>query len=266
MSVPADSRPYCPRIDFGWIGQAWRLFTQQPGLWIGAIALYVVISVAIAALIAVPTGFYGYLINLYRSMMSASSGAGPMTPVSPRAQALHMLPFSLIMAVVNGLLYGGLYRTALRQTRGETISVAGIFSALDVAGPLIAVALVLAAIVEAAQLVIPPFAFLVSILIEGIFMFAPLIIVDRRVGPITALADSLDLLRGQRWIGIFYFLIVLILALIGSLACGVGIIVTMPMLYLALAVAYRAMTEPPRPDLPTYGQAAPGVWPPPPNV
>ncbi len=103
-------------------------------------------------------------------------------------------------------------------------------------------------------------------------MFAPLAIVDRRLSAPAAVVESFSLLKKQWLMTALFFLVLTIVSALGGLICGVGIVATLPLLFLSLAVGYLSFTEPGRPigpfaaGLPDYGQAQPGVWPPPPTV
>lgn len=69
-----------------------------------------------------------------------------------------------------------------------------------------------------------------------------------------------------------FFLVLSYVSVLGMFVCGVGILATLPLQFLSLAVGYLSFTEPGRPmepltpALPDYGTAQPGVWPPPPRV
>jgi hypothetical protein len=264
MSVPANEYRPMARLDFAWIGEAWRMFTALPGTWIGAVALYTLTLVLVMAILAVPTGLYAYMVNLFRTIEASGGGATP-PGMTPHGEMLRFLPFSLILAAVEAVLNGGMYRMAIRQYRGESINVGGIFSAFNVSWQLIVIALVLAMVNEAVVFVQPNLGWVVSIILEGLFFLAPLRIVDKRVGPIQALVDNLMLLRGQRWLGFFFYVFLYLIMILGS-CCIVGIVVTLPLFILTQGVSYMMMTEPRLPAAPEYGQPIEGVWPPPPNL
>jgi len=266
MAYNSGMAPAQPRIDFGWIGQGWALFRQQAGAWVGATLLYFVVVALIGGALAFATGLYGYIHALVLQGQTGLAGR------NPGEQLLRFLPFTLLLAPFNAILLGGLYRMALRQARGEAISATGIFSAFDVALPLLLVGLVIAVLINVVNLLLPPGAGLLNLLWQGLFMFAPLAIVDRRLSAPAAVVESFSLLKKQWLMTALFFLVLTIVSALGGLICGVGIVATLPLLFLSLAVGYLSFTEPGRPigplaaDLPDYGQAQPGVWPPPPTV
>ena len=258
--------PSAPRIDFGWIGQGWALFRLQAGAWVGAVLLYFVVIGLLAGGLAFATGLYAYFHALVLAGPSAT------TSLDQRALLLRVLPFSLILTPVSAIFLGGLYRMALRQARGETIGAGGVFSAFDVALPLLLVGFFIAALSAALSFLLPRGAGLLNLLWNGLFMFAPLAIVDRRLSAPAAIVESFQLLKKQWLMTALFFFVVSVVAALGGLVCGVGFLATYPLLFLSLAVGYLSFTEPGRPigplapGVPDYGAAQPGVWPPPPNV
>lgn len=266
MAYNSGIVPPTPRIDFGWIGQGWALFRQQAGVWIGAVLIYFIIIGLLSGVLAFATGLYGYLQAL------VLAGPTAMATLNPRDEMLHILPFSLLLAPFNAILLGGLYRMALRQARGEAITATGVFSALDVALPLLLVGFLIAALALTVTLLLPRVAGLLNLFWQGLFMFAPLAVVDKRLSAPAAVVESFGLLKKQWLMTALFFFVLSLVSALGGLVCGVGFLATYPLLFLSLAVGYLAFTEPGRPigslttGIPDYGQAQPGVWPPPPTV
>ncbi len=258
--------PSAPRIDFGWIGQAWALFRLQAGAWVGAIAIYLVLVALLYGALAYAFGLYAYFYALFTQGAHASVG------FSLRDNLRYVLPVNLIFAPFHAVLSGGLYRMALRQARGETISATGVFSAFDVALPLILVGLLVAVLSGVIGLLRVRGLGVADVLWDGLLMFAPLAIVDRRLSAPAAITESFGLLKKQWLMTALFFLVLSIVSVLGIIVCGVGFVVTYPLFFLSLALGYLAFTEPDRPigplaaGMPDYGVAQPGVWPPPPNV
>jgi len=266
MAFNSSIPPPQPRVDFGWISQGWALFRQQAGAWVGAVLLYLIVIALIGGALAFATEVYGYFYHL------ASLGAPALASVNPRDELLHILPFSLLLAPFNAILLGGLYRMALRQARGEAIAATCVFSALDAALPLLLVGFFIAALVSLLSLLLPRGASLLNLLWQGLFMFAPLAVVDRRLSAPAAIVESFQLLKKQWLMTALFFFVLSLVSALGGLVCGVGFFATYPLLFLSLAVGYLSFTEPGRPigplaaGMPNYGTAQPGVWPPPPTV
>jgi hypothetical protein len=84
---------------------------------------------------------------------------------------------------------------------------------------------------------------LVLLILPGIifamFMFANFIVVDRELGPIEAMKESSRITRGKRWTLLWLSLAILVINLLGLIALVVGLLVSVPVTWLALAHAYR---------------------------
>lgn len=193
MSIAFNSNtsPATPRVNFGWIGQAWALFRLQTGAWVGAIAIYLLIAVLLYGALAYAFGMYAYFYALFTQRAHAATG------LSLHDNLRFALPVNLIFAPFNAILAGGLYRMAVRQARGETVTASGVFSAFDAALPLTLVGFFLAVLSGILSLLLPRGMGLADMLCEGPAMFAPLAIVVKRVGALSAITESLRLLRKQ---------------------------------------------------------------------
>ena len=290
MSVAYGGPPggYAPppptgRVDFGWLGQAWSLFTAQMGVWIGAFVLYALIASVLLLLWSIPTSVYETIQQAITAALNHTSPHVP--PQNPYAQFARNQGFSLLLAAANAIFLAGFYRMALRQMRGEPIGIGGVFSAFPQALPLAIVAVCIAgsvALLEGLLLgllhltglpaagavsIAGVLVWIPSIVVQGLLMFAPLLILDKNVSAVDAILGSVRLLRGQWLMGVLFYFIVALIGGFGILLCGIGALFTYPLFLISVAVGYLALTQPP----PTYSAPypyaapAPGVWPPPPG-
>lgn len=245
-----------PQINFNWISEAWELFRAQMGAWIVALLLYFVVLLAIGTPLAFVTGYAGEL----RDIMGGRGGVSH--PGLGMAYIGSNLLFGLLLQAVNVLMLGGLYRMAIRQVRGETIAATDIFSALDMAVPLLITGILTQIIVTIGTYL----CLLPGLAAMGLLMFAPLLVIDRKLGPIPAMSESFALLKSQWLMATLFYIVVVLIAELGLLALGVGILFTMPLMFISVALGYLTFTGQ-RPGLtPDYGTAQPGVWPPPPSA
>ncbi len=261
MGVPMGGYfPNGPQISFDWLGQGWALFKAQSGAWIGAVLIYLLVVLALGVPLAFVTGYANQFIEIYHSM---GSGATPPQQ-NPLTSMGHSLLFSVIYGAINAVMLGGLYRMALRQGRGETLKPADVFSAFDVALSLIAVGIItqICVTIGSYLCLFPGF------IVAGLFMFAPLLVIDRNMGPIQALSASVNLLKSQWLMATAFYFVVALIGGLGAVACLFGLVATYPTFLLSVALGYLAFTQPPAPGYgqPDYGQPQPGVWPPPPAV
>ncbi len=82
------------------------------------------------------------------------------------------------------------------------------------------------------------------------FMFSTFIVIDRELGPIEAMKESVRITEGHRWPLLGFVLLLALIVAAGALALGVGILVAFPIATLAFAHAYRVLSD-------TAGRAAP---------
>ena len=75
--------------------------------------------------------------------------------------------------------------------------------------------------------------------------FASYLIIDRNMGPIESIKESLNITHGHRWNLFIFGLIVFFLNIVGAMFFGVGLLVTVPVSALATVHVYRWLLEPP---------------------
>lgn len=78
------------------------------------------------------------------------------------------------------------------------------------------------------------------IIITG-YGLAPYAVIDRGMGPIEALKESWHITKGYKWQLLLLFLAIIGINLLGLLALAVGVLVSGPVTWLALAHAYRTL-------------------------
>ncbi|MDQ2800739.1 MAG: hypothetical protein M3Y13_14005 [Armatimonadota bacterium] len=290
MSVPMGGYPSGPapmtgRIDFAWIGQAWALFMARAGVWIGAFLLYSLIGAVLWFLWAVGTGTLVTFQQLYVSILNHT--APRVSTQNPYYEFARTQGFTLLLTGANAVFFAGFYRMALRQVRGEAIGVGGLFSAFPQFLPLAMVAVFAPGVVmllEALFLwflhlagmpgrqsvsLVGLFVAIPSIVLQGLLMFAPLLVLDQGANATDAIIGSLRLLKGQWLMAVLFYFIVAMIGGLGIMACGVGMLASYPLFLISIAVGYQNLTQPPLPAYPPYGAypaPTPGVWPPPPTV
>lgn len=201
MSMPGDPYPSpAPTVRFDVINQAWAMLQQQMGNWVVLMVVAVVI-----------VGVLNWLLGRLGSIGSALGG------------------------IPSGIIAAGLYRAALKHTRGENIAVADMFGITDMIGPII-VASILTTIGTAIGFV---FCILPGVVLAALWMFTQLLIVDKGMDGIEAMRQSFNALRGEWLMATVFMFVVALIALAGMIACGVGILITGPLAVLSVTVLYR---------------------------
>lgn len=80
-----------------------------------------------------------------------------------------------------------------------------------------------------------------GIIFALMFMFTPFIVIERELGPIEAMKESDRITRGLKWPLLGFIVVLLLINLLGALALGVGLLVSIPVSTLAFVHAYRVL-------------------------
>ncbi len=281
MSSPLHNNAFSGSVRLGTaeIKGAWALFAAQPGAWLGAEMLCFVLCTGFWLLLAVPLGLLAPLQLVYTTIY-LHRPAPPMLPVSPFREFAEPQALGILTVGVSAVFSAGLLHMALRQKRGETVAVFDLFSGVPRGLPLFLLGALIPALTAllTAALKWPLHRLLplsdtaagnvmlgVSTLLNGAWMFAPLLILDAGASVPDALRGSVRLLRGQVLRGMFFYAIVSLLSVLGFVGCGVGMLATYPLLPLSIALAYLALTPQAAPPA-GFDPAPEGVWPPPPRI
>jgi len=268
-----------PGVRWEWISEAWNLFTKQWSVWV--LMILVMYLIIIAAYLAV-------YLPLFGVMLAAATTAPQITePMgSPMVYLITMLATLVIYTIVLWL-YGGLYNSAFKQLRGERIAVGNLFSGGKYLARMLGVILPLMIVYFISYLISPLlyFALLIpALIVLGPALFIFPMIVEGGKGTIEAVKASVEVAKRDWIMFTLFFIVLFLLACAGVLACGFGVLATLPLLFLGQALAYRDcvgmlgaqmqgqfMPPPPPPDYRDYApsqtpaQPQAPAWVPPPN-
>jgi len=81
-----------------------------------------------------------------------------------------------------------------------------------------------------------------GILAAIFFMFSTVLVIDRNLGPIEAMKESMRIGRGHRWTLLGLLALLALIGLAGMLALFVGLLVAIPVTALAFVHAYRVLS------------------------
>lgn len=149
---------------------------------------------------------------------------------------------SITLGVLAGPLYAGLFMVVLGLLDGQTppAQPGDVFKGFQCFLPAFLVVLIVVGISIVASIV-PVLGPLVALAVNVLFLFSIPLIADgraREIGP--ALKMSIETVK-QNYLPLLALALVSnIVAGIGVLACGIGVLVTMPLAVCIVAVAYRA--------------------------
>jgi len=211
-----------PRIRMETISEAWNWFRAEMGLWVLATFLMLMITL----LCALP--FY---------VMAFASIFGQRNPDIGAMLVFYAwsFPAAIMIYVGQAIGFGGMYNMALKQIQGQAITIKDFFEFKGalfhhlVAGLVISVGVMFGSIA----------CYVPGFIIGGLLIFAQPIIVHQRLGAFPALSQSWNLLKDQLWMATAFYFILSLVAGMGALACGVGLLFTYPLYPIAISLVYR---------------------------
>lgn len=242
--MPEPSAEFVPIVSMeftpfhAWVRATFRLFAAQAFTWMGQ---------GLLALLILGPFLLGEIVS------------GVLLARHPASLALRGLNLGAAfgLCVLTVPVMAGLTGTALKQLRGEAIATADFFRAGHAFLPLLGATLLCALGISlaCACLCVP------GVVLGGMLLPVAPLIVDRRAGGLRAIALAARLGRQNPALFSAYFVIWFALHLLGF-ACILGLVVTLPLMAIAQAVAYYDLYE----GLPTYGglgEPHPGPFTPP---
>jgi uncharacterized membrane protein len=216
-----------PRVRFETIGEAWTLFQQQMGAWLGAGAMA---TAALFAFIGLSSGFF--IVPL---LATSAVSKEPNVGVALGGMFLGILLMTVGAVLLGGLLSAGFYRMAHKQVHLGTVAISDFFDIKDIFWPMLGMSFLVGLATSAAS----QFFAIPGLILGGLWMLAGPLIADRRMGIIQAMSASWRALQHDLIMASCYYLVVSLLATVGIFLLGIGIIFTMPLMYLGLALVYR---------------------------
>ena len=161
------------------------------------------------------------------------------------------LLISLTAGILTGPILAGLMVLILKLVDGkEGAAFSNIFESFDSFLTTFLICLAWGAAFYASAMVlnvIPVIGFVAVLVLSGAFSvflsFAIIQVVEKKEGFQAASKSAFVLLKENLWMLIAYGVPASLASSVGALACGIGVIVTIPMYYVLMAVAYRQCTS-----------------------
>jgi len=202
------------------IRYGWETFKQRPGILIGGVLVALIVS-------ALP------------NLLGPFPHIGPGGEVVPPEPSVYGLLTNLLSIVVSIGVSMGLVNFSLRAHDDiHAVQISDLWKPAPFwrylgnhIPTVIAIGLGLIA------LVVPGL-----ILLAGL-AFGPYLVVDRGLGPIEAMKESWRVTNGHKGTLLLLFLALLGITLLGLIAFFIGIFITMPIVLVAVAHAYRTLTN-----------------------
>jgi len=218
-------RPMPPGAHLEAISDAFKLVQKDMATWVATALL----SAVIYLLFYVPTVVGSNMLE-YGSIIPAP---GQLPSIAGVGESILL---SLITLAVQVTLLTRMYKMALKSMRGQAISVGDLFADLGDA-PRCFITIFCSSLLTAVGFlgcIIPAFW------LSGAFSLAPFLVIDQGQSPFTAIGESFKV-AGNFSVGISMFGIQLVLGIVavaGLIACGVGVLITAPIVVVSMAIHY----------------------------
>ena len=249
-----------PSVRWEWISEAWNLFTKQWTVWV--LMILVMYLIIFAVYLAVYLPLFGVIL--------ATATAAPDIS-EPVVAPMFLLVISVMMLVIYTVtfwLYGGLYNAAFKQLRGEQISVGLLFSGGKYLARMLGVVLPFVIVYFVSYMLSPILYFLLlipALILLGPSLFIFPMVVEGGKGSIDAIKASIEVAKRDWLMFTLFFIVLFLVSIAGAIACGIGLLATLPLLFLGQALAFRDcvgmhgaqmqgqfMQPPPAPDYRSY--------------
>ncbi|MDT5188601.1 MAG: hypothetical protein QOI28_852 [Mycobacterium sp.] len=215
---------------------AWNKFSKNAVPLIVATLIYgVIVGVLYAIVYGVamllapdPVTYY----DSYGSGFSASYSAG-FGAASIAVLALG----GLVLFVVIGAIQSAYLGALLDIANGQPVAIGSFFKPRNVGS------VVLAAVIVGVLTSIGYALCVLPGLVVAIFtIFTTILIVDRNLSPIDAIKASIDIVKANFVQVLLAWLIIGVIATVGAVVCGIGLIVALPVAALFLVYTYRKLS------------------------
>jgi uncharacterized membrane protein len=135
------------------------------------------------------------------------------------------------------LLTAGYYKIVLKYKNGHKEPIETIINQTRYFWPLIGstILISLAVVLGLVALIIPGIYLMLR------YMFAQVFIIDKNQGVLESMKNSAKITDGVKWQLLLFNLISLGVIVLGALAFGIGLLVAVPMVYLAMIHVYRQL-------------------------
>jgi len=177
--------------------------------------------------ILLPIAAVGAVLALIQSGFNRAGGS-----FSLLAFAVHILQWAVTLAFL---------RVALELHDGKPVDAWNLRHLLAGFLPFLLTHVLYGLLVAAGMLLL----IVPGILFAARFGFATWLVVDQKRDPIAALHESWRLTAGRTWLLVKLGLLLLAVNLLGAMALGIGLLLTIPISFMAVAYAFRRLQAQP---------------------
>ncbi|MHB9131411.1 MAG: hypothetical protein ACYDBB_10015 [Armatimonadota bacterium] len=231
-----------------WFNELFRLWAARWQVWVLQGLIFILPFIPLVIM------YFVFLFSMVFTSAAAGRNSQPPEATFFIFIGLFYLLFFLAILLIH-LFIPGMVITALKQIRGQEITVSDIFSGMRYFWGALLVSLVtyLGLLLCGVGLIAT----------EGLFFLAVPLMVDRQLRTSEALSVSWNTTKTNFWLYVLFALVISFLSRMGGMACYVGFIATLPFFYIGQAVAYERTFNGPAA---TFVNPGYGTVPPPPYI
>ncbi|MCL3836788.1 hypothetical protein [Aeromicrobium duanguangcaii] len=147
---------------------------------------------------------------------------------------------NLLSTLVGYLITAYVYRGALDETEGRRFTLSGLFERVPVGNAILTSLLVSIGVTIGLFLCIVP-----GIIFAFLSYFALLFVVDRNESPVEAIKSSISLISANVGSSLVLALLSILILIVGTCLCFIGLFVAYPVVAIATAYAYKRFQNQP---------------------
>ncbi|WP_341923990.1 hypothetical protein [Nocardioides psychrotolerans] len=232
-----------PQGGSGWdVGSAlswsWAKFQANVGqIIIAALALFV----AIAVMVGISIGLQSLLLSSATASYDPNTGAYSYDDGSGFFAVLIVGALSAALILIVAQVVGaGLIRASLDVTEGKPFLTSTVFK-FDKIGPVLITSLIIAGLTFVGTIL----CYLPGLVVAFFTSYSLHFVLDKGLAPMDAIKASVNLVKDNLGSAIIWYIVGGLVAGAGAIACGVGLLVTLPLFLLGSAYTYKHLTGQP---------------------
>ncbi len=212
------------------IGEAWRTQQKNMGTWAIAVLIFFAVSYGVNMVFSLVTN--GIILGMASGKPSDAAAGAAFIVIFGMA----FLTYILTQAVLSTLM-GGLYKMAATDVQGGKSEVGQLFSQTNKFADLFIAQIIIGigGMIGFCLCIIPGFIWM------GLTMMTLPLIINRNMRAMEAIQASIEIMKPQMGMAALAWFVFAFVGGIGILACGIGVLFTMGLTYLATTVVFRDM-------------------------
>lgn len=144
----------------------------------------------------------------------------------------------LVLLVVIGAIQSAYLAGVLDIANGQPVTIGSFFKPRNV-GSVVIASVIVGVLTSIGYLL----CVLPGLAVAIFTIFTTVLVVDRNLSPIDAIKASVDIVKANFVQVLLAWLIIAVIATVGSLLCGIGLIVALPVAALFLVYTYRKLSD-----------------------